>query len=99
MIFLTAADLLYLDYLNLSPASVLRPPDVRHYRCPGPSGCLCGNGRLFIEDSRRLQIHRCPLCELEDIHAWLSGDYDNTDHQHDAARETWKRRQAEGKQG
>jgi hypothetical protein len=76
MIFLTPADLLLLDYLNVPVASVLRPESRRHYvggNINNPP-CACGGGRRFFEDNRGMWIARCPDCEIEDIHTWLRGE-------------------------
>ena len=80
MIFLTPADLLFLDYLNLSAASVLRPQPRRHYvggNINNPP-CGCGSGRMLFEDNRGMWAARCGGCETEDILAWLRGDHENS---------------------
>lgn len=79
-IFLTPADLLFLDYINVPVASVLKPEPKRHYvgGSINTPPCLCRSGRRFWEDSRGMWAARCPNCELEDILAWLRADHENS---------------------
>jgi hypothetical protein len=80
LIFLTPADLLALDYLNVPVASVLRPEGRRHYVGGNINypPCLCGHGRKLWEYNRGLWAARCPICEIDDILAWLRGDEENS---------------------
>jgi len=80
LIFLSPADLLALDYLNVPVSSVLRPQPRRHYvggNINNPP-CACGGGRMFFEDNRGMWAARCANCETEDILAWLRGDNENS---------------------
>jgi hypothetical protein len=83
MIFLGPADLLFLDYVNVPVASVLRPEGQRHYVAGNINHppCLCKGGRKFFEDKRGMWIARCPIDELEDILAFLRGDHANSSNQ------------------
>jgi hypothetical protein len=73
MIWLTPADIEFLRRLGVPVASVLRPEPKRHYvgGCLNP--CICGERRMW-ENRRGLWAWRCPVCELEDILAWLRLD-------------------------
>ena len=82
LIFLTPADLLALDYLNVPVASVLKPEPKRHCVYGGNPPCpICGERRRFWENQRGMWALRCGTDELEDIHAWLRGDHENSSKQ------------------